>query len=60
MYEARHLKTAGINMSGAIIGKSILFICVSLLISGSLSAAEFQSKEHSYWPTNENGMLLKK
>jgi len=50
-YEARKLKTAGINMSRAIIGKSILFICVYLLISVSLSAAEFLSKEHNYWPT---------
>ena len=38
-------------MSRAIIGKSILFICVSLLISLSFSAAESQSKEHNYWPT---------
>jgi len=38
-------------MNRAIIGKSILFICVSLLISVSLSTAESQSKEHNYWPT---------
>jgi hypothetical protein len=38
-------------MSRAIIGKSILFICVSLLISVTLSVAEYQSKEHNYWPT---------
>ena len=44
-YEARNLKKAGINVSRAIIGKSILFICVSLLISVSLSVAESQPKE---------------
>jgi len=38
-------------MSRPIIGKSILFICVSLLISVSLFAAESQSKEHNYRPT---------
>jgi len=38
-------------MSRAIIGKSILFICVSLLISVSPSAAESQSNEHNYWST---------
>jgi len=38
-------------MSRALIGKSILFICVSLLISVSLSVAESQSKGHNYWTT---------
>jgi len=37
-------------MSRAIIKKSILFVCVYLLISASLYAAESQSKEHKYWP----------
>jgi CubicO group peptidase (beta-lactamase class C family) len=38
-------------MSRGKIRKSILFICVSLLILASLSAAESQSKECNYWPT---------